>query len=178
MQNSLRILAGITLLSTLAVACAKDDTDEKEASERVMATGAPAHNFNQSAEVAAIHKQDELWTRAVTSRNLDSLMTLYTPDAISMSDGMPAAKGTDAIRTAYAGFLKANPRDLKVTSNDANFSDDGTVAYEHGSFAGTIDGPGGKPMKVAGDYLNVWKKDAGVWKTVEEISNSTLQPGK
>jgi ketosteroid isomerase-like protein len=178
MQNSLRILAGITLLSTVAAGCAKKDTGEKEDSGKAMATAAPAQTFDKSAEAAAIRKQDELWTRSVTSKNIDSLMTLYTSDVISMSDGMPAAKGTDAVRTAYAGFLKTNPRDIKVTSNDANFSDDGTVAYEHGSFTGTIDGPGGKPMKIAGDYVNVWKKDGGVWKTVEEISNSTLQPGK
>jgi ketosteroid isomerase-like protein len=177
MQNSRRILVGITLLSTVAAACAKKDADQKEDSGKAMATAAPAHTFDKSAEVAAIRKQDELWTRSLTSKNLDSLMTTYTPDAISMGDGRPAAKGTDAVRTAYAAFLKANPRDLKVTSNDASFSDDGTVAYEHGSFAGTIDGPGGKPMKMAGDYVAVWKKDAGVWKTVEENLNSTLRPG-
>jgi hypothetical protein len=42
MQNSLRILAGITLLSTVAAACAKKDTDEKEDSGTAMTTAAPA----------------------------------------------------------------------------------------------------------------------------------------
>lgn len=51
MQNSLRILAGITLLSTVAAACAKKDTDEKEDSGKAMATAAPAHTFDKSAPV-------------------------------------------------------------------------------------------------------------------------------
>jgi hypothetical protein len=42
LQNILRILAGITLLSTVAADCAKKDTDEKEDSGKAMATAAPA----------------------------------------------------------------------------------------------------------------------------------------
>lgn len=178
MQRRLRFLASIALLSAVAAGCARKDTDDKEAGAKAMTSTATAVAFDKSAEAAAIHRQDELWVRSVTSKNLDSLTALYASDAILMFDGTPAAKGSDAIRKTYAGFLKANPRDIKLNGDDASFSDDGTVAYEHGSFTGTVDGPGGKPMKVAGDYLSVLKKEGGVWKLVEDISNSTPLPGK
>jgi hypothetical protein len=69
--------------------------------------------------------------------------------------------------------MKANPRDLSVKIGDVNFSDDGTMAWDHGSFAGTIDGPAGKPVKIAGNFLNVWKNVDGKWVMVAEINNSS-----
>lgn len=173
MLNRSRTIAAIALLSTLAVACAKTDAGT---AQDTGAAGA-ATTFDKSAEVAAILAQDGRWERGVSSGNVDSVMAVYADDAISMSDGMPAAKGKAAVRESYANFLKAKPRDVKLTSSDANFSDDGTVAYEHGSFAGTLDGPDGKPMKMAGDYIAVWKRFGGEWKIVEEISNSTIPRG-
>ncbi len=86
------------------------------------------------------------------------------------------ANGADAIRTAYAAFFKANPRDPKLDQHDAVFSDDGTMGWDEGTFTGTVDGPGGKPMKISSDYLSVWKHDSGAWKIVREITNSNTTP--
>ena len=166
--------AGIALLSTFAVACAKKDAGTEQGSGMTAATA--AQSFDKSAEAAAVRSQDDVWASAIAAGDLDSVMSLYADDAVSMSNGAPAAKGKAAVRESYAEFLKAKPRDITLTSGDASFSDDGTVAYESGSFTGTLDGPGGKPAKMAGDYLAVWKKDGGVWKIVVEVSNSTLPP--
>jgi ketosteroid isomerase-like protein len=46
------------------------------------------------------------------------------------------------------------------------------MAWDYGSFTGTVDGPNGKPMKVSGNALNVWKKVGGRWVMAAEISNS------
>lgn len=131
-----------------------------------------AVKFDADAARAAIVAADSAWLRAVTAKNVDSLMPYYASDAISMSEGMKTVKGTGEIRTSYAEFVKANPRDLSVKMGDVKFSDDGTMAWDHGSFSGTVDGPGGKPMKFAGNYLNVWKNVDGKWVMVAEISNS------
>lgn len=176
MQNSPRTVAQIVLLSTLALACAKKDAGTGQDSGTTTATAAAS--FDKSAETAAIRSQNGRWERGVATGNIDSVMALYSDDAISMGDGTPAAKGKDAVRETYAGFLKAKPSDIKLTGADASFSDDGTVAYDHGSFTATITGADGKPAKIAGDYLAVWKKAGGEWKIVEEASNSTVPPGK
>jgi ketosteroid isomerase-like protein len=72
-------------------------------------------------------------------------------------------------------MVKSNFRDLTFKSEGVDFSDDGTMAYDYGTYGGTMDGPKGKPVKFTGSYLNVWKDVGGRWLMVAEISNS--QPG-
>lgn len=122
---------------------------------------------------AAVLNRDSLWIRSVQTKNIDSLMTLYAPDAESMQEGLPAVKGTEELREIYAGFFKAMPRDFNATLRGVDLSDDGTLAYDRGSFTMTVDGPDGKPLQVSGDYLNVWKKIGGQWVTVAEMTNSS-----
>jgi len=125
---------------------------------------------------AAVLNRDSLWIRSVQAKNIDSLMTLYAPDAESMQEGVAAVKGTEGLRAIYAGFFKAMPRDFNVKLKGVDFSEDGTLAYDRGSFMAKVNGPGGKPLKVSGDYLNVWKNIDGRWVTVAEMSNSSPPP--
>lgn len=135
--------------------------------------GAGATKVDLDAARAAVLNRDSLWIRSVQTKNIDSLMTLYAPDAESMQEGLSAVKGTEELREIYAGFFKAMPRDFNATVRGVDLSDDGTLAYDRGSFTMTVNGPDGKPLQVSGDYLNVWKKIDGQWVTVAEMSNSS-----
>jgi uncharacterized protein (TIGR02246 family) len=159
------------------VGCTKANQASSDTGAAAVAA-ASGTTFDKSAAEKAIRQGDSLWLRSVTAKNVDSVMTLYASDAVSQQEGAPAQKGADAIRAGFTAWFKANPRDLNLTFGDIKFSDDGTLAYETGSFAGTMDGPGGKPMKEAGDYLTVYRNDGGTWKAVADMSNSTAQPGK
>jgi ketosteroid isomerase-like protein len=169
------ILLGAALLST-TMGCTKRDIDDKPDSSAASTAAPGAPVFDKAAAIAAIHANNDLWLRSVKSGNLDSLMSTYASDAVSMSEGAPAARGADAVRTAYAAFLKMHLRDPKLDQHDAVFSDDGTMGWDDGTFTGTVDGPGGKPMKISSDYLSVWKRDGGAWKIVREITNSNTTP--
>jgi uncharacterized protein (TIGR02246 family) len=128
--------------------------------------------FDADAARAQIITADSAWVRAVQSKNVDSLMTYYASDAVSMSEGVKAAEGTDAIRAAYVQMVKGNPRNMTFKVDAVNFSDDGTMATDYGSFSGTADGTGGKPVKFSGNYVNVWQRVKGRWVLIAEISNS------
>jgi len=80
-----------------------------------------------------------------------------------MQEGVPAVKRTEGLRAIYAGFFKAMPRDFNVKLKGVDLSDDGTLAYDRGSFTATVNGPGDKPRK----------KIDGRWVTVAEMSNSS-----
>ena len=128
--------------------------------------------FDADAARAQIIAADSTWVRAVQSKNVDSLMPYYASDAVSMSEGVKAADGTDAIRAAYVQMVKGNPRNMTLKVDAVTFSDDGTMASDYGSFGGTADGPGGKPVKFTGNYVNVWQRVNGRWVLIAEISNS------
>ena len=109
------ILLGAALLST-AIGCTKKDPEDRTDSSAASAAASAAPVFDKAVSIAAIHASNDLWLRSVKSRNLDSLVSIYASDAVSKSEGAPAAKGADAIRTAYAAFFKANPRVSNSTS--------------------------------------------------------------
>jgi ketosteroid isomerase-like protein len=132
----------------------------------------PRGEFDADAARAQIIAADSAWVRGVQSKNIPALMTFYASDAVSMSEGVKAAEGTDAIRAAYVQMVKANPRNMTFKVDAVNFSDDGTMATDYGSFSGTADGTGGKPVKFSGNYVNVWQRVNGRWVLIAEISNS------
>jgi ketosteroid isomerase-like protein len=132
----------------------------------------PRGEFDAETARAQIIAADSAWARAVQSKNVDSLMPYYASDAVSMSEGVKAAEGTAAIRAAYVEMVKTNPRNMTFKVDAVNFSDDGTMATDYGSFSGTSDGPGGRPVKFTGNYVNVWQRVNGRWVLIAEISNS------
>lgn len=127
---------------------------------------------DKDAASAEILRADSAWMRHAQAKQVDSLMPYYASEAVSMSEGTKLAKGTNEIRSTYTEMLKANFRDMTFKHGGVQFSDDGTMAWDYGSFTGTVDGPNGKPMKVSGNALNVWKKIDGRWVMVAEINNS------
>lgn len=133
---------------------------------------AGAKSFDKDAARAEILKADSAWVRAMMAKNVDSLMPYYAPEIVSMSEGTKAVKGTSDVRAAYNEMVKSNFRDVNIKSGGVEFSDDGTMAYDHGSYTGIMDDPKGKSTKVSGNFLNVWKKIDGRWVIVAEISNS------
>jgi len=115
--------------------------------------------------------------RNVVAKNVDSLMTYYSTDAVSYGFGPPAI-GTDQIRASYAEMVKATIADPKILSNTIKFSNDGSMAYDHGTYSMTMTPPGGKPSTETGAYLNVWRKIDGQWKLVAEASAPVPPPAK
>ncbi len=155
----------------LVLACNKSASTTADSTAVVPAS----KTFDADAERNAVRSADDLWARAVQSKNIDSLMTLYASDAWSSSGGAPA-KGKDAVRKAYEAFMKTNPGDVSVNNEKVDFSPDGALAIDRGTFTATVDGPGGKRVKAPGNYLAVWKKADGRWVTISEMTNSTLPP--
>jgi len=134
--------------------------------------GAAAASFDKDAARAQILGADSAFVRAMMAKNVDSLMPYYDASVVSMSEGTKAVKGTSDVRASYNEAVKANPRDLTFQSGGVNFSDDGTMAWDYGTFSPTANDAKGKPVKSSGNFLNVWKKVGGHWRIVAEISNS------
>ena len=125
--------------------------------------------FDETAARAQILGADSAFQRALVSKHVDSLMVYYDPDVVSMGANDKPVKGTTDVRAAYDKAVKANNRNLSFKSGGVNFSNDHTMAWDHGTYTGTSDGPGGKPVTHSGSFLNVWKNVGGKWFIVAEI---------
>ena len=182
MADRTTTIAGMLLLSAIIAGCAKSAEDKTEDSAKAMAgasgsavapAAAPA---DRQADAAAIVRADSAWLRLVMARNVDSLMTFYTPDAVSYTPGSPPATGTDQVRAAYTDFVKSTITNPKLNSNTVKFSDDGMMAYDYGTYTMTVAPPGGKTATENGAYLNVWRKVGGEWKLAAEMSTPVPAP--
>lgn len=170
-----RILAALVVLSLVSAGCAKKD--EMANATDTSAASMPAAASDHSADRAAILAADSAWLRHVVAKNVDSLMTYYAPDVVSYGFGAAPATGLDQLRASYTEMVKSAVSNPKVTPGPVNFSDDGTMAFDHGIYTLTVTPPGGKTSTDTGGYLNVWKKMDGQWKMVAEMS-TPVTPSK
>ena len=173
MQNRRALLAGMVALSCVIAGCTKTASDTPADTAAVSAT--PAASTDRSADERTIVALDSGWMRNVMAKNVDSLMTYYAPDAVSYGFGQPAS-GSDQIRALYTEMVKSTMSDPKINSNTISFSDDGTMAFDHGTYSMTMTPPGGKPATDNGAFLNVWKKIDGQWKLMAEMSTPVAAP--
>ena len=170
----MRSATAITLLAAGCLAlcgCNKPTpatADSAAASSTASTSAAP---FDEVAARAQILGADSAFQRGMMGKHVDSLMVYYDPDVVSMGAGAKAAKGTSDVRAMYDKAVKTNPRDLTFHSDGVSFSADHSMAWDYGTYTQTADGPGGKPVKSAGNFLNVWKNVGGKWLIVAEISN-------
>ena len=125
--------------------------------------------FDETAARAQILGADSAFQRALETKHVDSLMVYYDPDVVSMGANDKPVKGTTDVRAAYDKAVKANNRNLSFKSGGVNFSNDHSMAWDHGTYTGTSDGPGGKPVTHSGSFMNVWKNVGGKWFIVAEI---------
>ena len=125
--------------------------------------------FDETAARAQILGADSAFQRALMSKHVDSLMVYYDPDVVSMGANAKPVKGTTDLRASYDKAVKSNNRNLSFQSGGVNFSNDHTMAWDHGTYTGTSDGPDGKPVTHSGSFMNVWKNVGGHWFIVAEI---------
>ena len=128
-----------------------------------------AVTFDENAARAQILGADSAFQRALVSKHVDSLMVYYDPDVVSMGGNSKPIKGTTDLRASYDKAVLANNRNLSFQSGGVNFSNDHSMAWDHGTYSHTSDGPGGKPVTKSGSFLNVWKNVGGRWLIVAEI---------
>jgi uncharacterized protein (TIGR02246 family) len=131
---------------------------------------APA-TVNQATDAQTIRSLGNDWQRAIAARDVDRIVALHAPNAISMSSNMPAAIGSTAIRAAYAGLVNLPgvslawvPTNIEVVSP--------TVANEYGTYTMSFDGPQGK-INDRGNYTTVWHKIEGQWKVATDATVSS-----
>ena len=160
-----RSLFPLAIVTLIVAGCGKS---EAPAGDSTVASSRTA-TFDENVARAEILGADSAFVRAITSKNVDSLMPYYDPNAVSL--GTKTVKGTAELRKSYDEAVKNPPRDVTFQSGGVNFSNDHSMAWDYGTVSQTADVKG-KPVKSSGTYLNVWKNVGGKWMIVAEISST------
>ena len=113
------------------------------------------------------------FTNAFKRGDADSLMTLYTSNAVQLNPNFPAWEGAAAIKQAFANFFNAmTVSDASFTTHDIVIA--GNKAIERGSYAMRLKPKnGGAEVADRGKYVTTWERQPdGSWKIIRDISNT------
>ena len=166
----MRTTGGITILALGSLVLSACGKTASPTADSAAASSTASGSFDENAARAQILAADSAFVRAITSKNVDSLMIYYDPSVVSL--GKTAVKGTTDLRKSYDEAVKNPPRDVNFQSGGVNFSNDHSMAWDYGTVSQTADVKG-KPVKSSGTYLNVWKNVGGRWMIVAEISSTS-----
>jgi ketosteroid isomerase-like protein len=165
------------VLTTLGIAACQTPRDTVAARDTTKA-GADA-KVDKQAEEQAIRGMEKRWRDALAAKDSAAIGRFYAGDAYYLPQNSDGYQGPDKIRDRWAGeftggkfVLERNPKKIEV-------ADAGDMAYEVGTYTVSWDKPRQHQNgQGAGNYVTVWKKDNGEWKTVAYIWNRGEQPEK
>ncbi|MDP9197726.1 MAG: DUF4440 domain-containing protein [Pseudomonadota bacterium] len=111
------------------------------------------------------------WLASYNSGDVETIVAMYTDDAVLMAPGSPAAVGRDAIReriTIESAAAQAAGVTLNAIDNDT-VGASGDLAWHSGSYTAT-DATG--MIVDSGNYLEVQQNIDGKWLIIRDIYNS------
>lgn len=117
------------------------------------------------------------WLAAYNTGDVDMIVAKYSPDAVVMAPGAPAATGTDEIRKLVAdasAAVQAAGLTLAPLDNDVvGVSASGDMAWHSGGY--TVSDASGAVVD-SGNYMEVQKNFDGQWLIIRDIWNSDRAP--
>jgi len=126
------------------------------------------------ADVQALKDNEAQWVQDYKNKDVDKLVAHYAADAVLIAPGSPTATGVDAIRAMLKEMVGDANLSLAFQASRVDVSKSGDLGYTEGTYTMTMTDPKTKkPMKDAGSYVTVYKKQAdGGWKAVSDIASS------
>jgi ketosteroid isomerase-like protein len=129
--------------------------------------------FDAAAESAKLQRRDAEWADLATAgKNVDSIVSYWTDDAVVIEPGQPVVEGKAAIRNYVAESYKTPGFKIHWVSEKPTFSPDGKFAYMRGTDEMTVPGPKGAPMTLHLRGYSIWRMEPdGQWRCVVDIAN-------
>ncbi len=131
-------------------------------------TGA-ANSVDKQGEEQKIRGLEQRWREALAAKDSAAVGRFYTEGGFYLPQGSNGYNGPDRIRSRWAREFSGREFDLEREPRKVEVADAGDMAYEVGTYKVSWD----KPQKGqgAGNYVTVWKKENGEWKTAAYIWN-------
>ena len=143
-----------------------------------LATAATADQHEkQQALMQEVTKIGDDLAAAMVAKNVDHLLAMYAPGAISLPNYGPRMQGMEAFRQSHAQMEAAGMNVLAFDSEPTEVWQAGDQVIEIGKFAITLEMPGMGEIRDVGKYLTIYERDAnGELKIKVETWNTDMNP--
>jgi len=144
----------------------------------VLVLGGCAPKFDATSESARLLRRDAEWADlASAGKNVDSIVSYWSDDAVIIEPGQPAVEGKAAIRNYVGESLKTPGFKIHWVSEKPTFSPYGKLAYMRGTDEMTVPGPKGTPITLHLRGYSIWRLESdGQWRCVVDIANEAPSP--
>ena len=129
---------------------------------------------NLALEEQTIRRSDSIWADAIARHDTAVTASMYAETAVFLPPNTARVEGRQNIRNVWAGDLNLPGFALTFTPSRITISPDAEMAYDIGTYSSSVTGPNERPVKDQGKYLVVWQKQAGEWRVVAEMFNTSL----
>lgn len=109
------------------------------------------------------------WAADLHAKRLESILSLYAPDAVFLSSGHSRVTGSVEIRELMKNIMGMVTSDLHFHSINTERSAD--LSYDSGEYDETLTPTAGGPDKMLkGSYVIIWKHQTkGQWRIVQQV---------
>jgi uncharacterized protein (TIGR02246 family) len=128
-------------------------------------TGAgPQPKASGNADEQSIRALYERFPAAIAAKDLDAVMSLYTPDVVAF-DAFPPRQytGAAAYRRDYEAFFAEFSGPAKSEITDLHIEVAGSIAFAYGVDRWTVSGKDGQPITMVFRFTDVFRKTHGKW---------------
>ena len=130
----------------------------------------PATPLPSSKIINEIRKLDQLYSRAVETRDLETLLSLYEPNATVLPPHAPAASTQADVRNLFQALMALEPRGFQI--NTTRVEEAGDLAIATGTFRVAL-----RDIEDQGKFLAVFRRNKkGDLRLVYDTWNSDLPP--
>jgi ketosteroid isomerase-like protein len=132
----------------------------------------PRAAFDLAAARKTIDENNARFTKAHVTGDIAAVDALFTKDARSLPPGAGPVIGLAAIHALTEEYVKLGIAEFTETTTTFDGNED--LIVDQGDYTVVY----GKDRTVEkGKYLNVWKKEQGVWKIATNIWNANAAAG-
>jgi len=127
------------------------------------------------AEETAIRELEAAWSTAANAKQLETCLSFYADDGLSLHPGALPASTNEARRKIWIDMLALPALSIAWQVSKVDVSSSGDLAYVYGPYQMSYNDPKGNQIKDRGKYVDVWKKRPdGKWTCVADTFNTDL----
>jgi uncharacterized protein (TIGR02246 family) len=132
--------------------------------------------FAVSVFAQGIKDLDKAWVNAAKAGDVEALVKLYAPTAVTYMPDEMKAKGTPEIRESFKKFLGASTvREMTLTYDYSTTS--GDLAVSSGNYSITVEPKGGGAAQtMEGRFTSVAERKGGKWMYVSDHASMPMAP--
>jgi ketosteroid isomerase-like protein len=125
-------------------------------------------------ETAALRAAADAYHAAGNSKNIDTVVSNYTSDSVTLPPNAASANGLDGMREFAIAFTQLPGFSMSFGEMVAGVGAGGDMGYTLVDTIIRFDGPDGNPIEDSVRDFHLWRKDGGEWKISVDIWNSEL----